>query len=526
VTPITKTTVKPARLELYRLDGIVLLMSSFTSPTTRAGRREWTALAVLMIPVLLVSVDNTVLSFALPEISQSLRPGGNQLMWIVDIYALMLAGLLIAMGSLGDRIGRRRLLVVGAVGFGLASALAAFSSSPEMLIAGRALLGFFGATLMPSTLSLIRNIFEDARDRRTAIAAWASMFSGGAVLGPVVGGYLLEHFWWGSVFLLNVPMIIVFVPLALATIPESRDPQPGPFDPISVGLSLVAMVPLVFAIKHGAGHGLDDTTLASLALGLVAGWLFVRRQQRSASPMLDLTLFRNPVFSGALAANALSLMALAGFLFFGAQLLQLVLGLSPLESALVLVPGSIATMVAGFAAVRVVEHIPPRTLVPLSFVLSASGYALAAFTGHPTVVSVMVAFTILGIGIGLAETITNDLILSSVPPQKAGAASAISETAYEIGAVLGTAVLGSVLTATFRSHLTIPSVARYGENENAFETLGSTMQFAERFGDPVQGWIEASAASAFDLGVQFTAGAAIFVALAAALVSRRTLRRG
>lgn len=499
-------------------------MAIYTSSTNRAGRREWTALTVLMLPVLLVSVDNTVLSFALPEISRDLRPTGNQLMWIVDLYALMLAGLLIAMGSLGDRIGRRRMLVWGSVGFGVASVMAAFSTTPEMLIAGRALLGFFGASLMPSTLSLIRNIFEDARDRRTAIAAWAAMFSGGAVLGPVMGGYLLEHFWWGSVFLINVPLILLFVPSALAVIPESRDPEPGPFDPVSIVLSLAAMVPLVFAIKHGASAGLDDTTLAALALGLGSGWLFIRRQQRSVSPMLDLTLFRNPVFSGALVANALSLMALAGFLFFGAQLLQLVLGLSPLESALVLVPGSVATMVAGFGAVRLVDRVPPRILVPLSFMLSASGYAIAAFTGHPTVVSVALAFTILGIGIGFAETITNDLILSSVPPQKAGAASAISETAYEIGAVLGTAVLGSVLTATFRSNLTVPSVARFGEQENAFETLGSTMEFAERFSTPVQHWIHASATEAFDLGVQLTAGAAIFVALGAAWVSRRTLR--
>ncbi len=519
------TAVIATNLELYRLVGTVGLMAIHTPSTHRAGRREWTALAVLMLPVLLVSVDNTVLSFALPEISRELRPTGNQLMWIVDLYALMLAGLLIAMGSLGDRIGRRRMLVGGSIGFGVASVLAAFATSPEMLIAGRALLGFFGASLMPSTLSLIRNIFIDARDRRTAIAAWAAMFSGGAVLGPVMGGYLLEHFWWGSVFLINVPIIVLFVPSALATLPESRDPEPGPFDPLSIVLSLAAMVPLVFAIKHGASAGLDDTTLAALALGIGAGWLFLRRQHRSASPMLDLTLFRNPVFSGALAANALSLMALAGFLYFGAQLLQLVLGLSPLESALVLVPGSVATMVAGFAAVRIVERIPPRTLVPMSFALSASGYALAAFTGHPTVVSVAVAFTILGIGIGLAETITNDLILSSVPPQKAGAASAISETAYEVGAVLGTAVLGSVLTTTFRSHLSIPEAASHGVRENAFETLGSTMSFAEQFPTAVREAIEASAASAFDLGVQFTAGAAIFVALGAAWVSRRALRK-
>lgn len=494
------------------------------SVITRAGRREWFALAVLMLPVLLVSVDNTVLSFALPEISRELRPSGAQLMWIVDLYALMLAGLLIAMGSLGDRVGRRRLLVIGSIGFGLASAFAAFSTSAEMLIAGRALLGFFGATLMPSTLSLIRNIFNHDRDRRIAIATWAAMFSGGAALGPIVGGYLLEHFWWGSVFLINVPLILLFVPAALLLVPESRDPHPGPFDPVSIVLSLAAMVPLVYAIKHGASAGLDQATVAALVVGLGAGWLFVRRQRRLESPMLDVSLFANPVFSGALVANALSLMALAGFLYFGAQLLQLVLGLSPMESAFVLVPGLLATIVAGFAAVRAVEVVGPRTLVPLSFGLSASGYAVAAFTGHPTVWSVAIAFTVLGIGIGLAETITNDLILSSVPPQKAGAASAISETAYEVGAVLGTAVLGSVLTATFRSHLTIPAVAKFGEQENAFETLGSTLQFAEQFTAPVQGWITDSATAAFDLGVQYTAGAAIVVALTAAFVSFRALR--
>ncbi len=490
----------------------------------RAGQREWIALGVLMLPVLLVSVDNTVLSFALPEISQVLRPTGNQLMWIVDIYALMLAGLLISMGSLGDRIGRRRLLVIGSIGFGFASALAAFSTSAEMLIFARALLGFFGATLMPSTLSLIRNIFINDHDRRLAIATWAAMFSGGAVLGPVIGGYLLEHFWWGSVFLINVPVILVFIPAALWALPESRDPNPGRFDPLSIVLSLTAMVPMVFAIKHIASHGLDDLAWACLALGIGSGWVFVRRQRTSVSPMLDLSLFKNPVFSGALIANALSLMGLAGFLYFGAQLLQLVIGLSPLESALVLVPGLLTTMVAGFVAVRLVEKVRVHVLVPASFMLSALGYAMAAFTGHPTVASVAIAFTVLGLGIGLAETITNDLVLSSVPPQKAGAASAISETAYEIGSVLGTAVLGSVLTATFRQNLTIPAVAKFGESQNAFETLGSTLAFAEEFTTPVQGWIYDSAAAAFDLGVQYTAGAAIFVAATAAFVSWRTLR--
>lgn len=490
----------------------------------RAGRRQWFALAVLMIPVLLVSVDNTVLSFALPSISSSLRPTGTQLLWIVDLYALVLAGLLVAMGSLGDRIGRRRLLVIGAVGFGAASLVAASASSPEMLIAARGLLGFFGATLMPSTLSLIRNVFLHDRDRRVAIATWAAMFSGGAALGPIVGGWLLEHYTWHSVFLINVPLIVLFVPLALLMLPESRDPHPGPLDPISIGLSMLTMVPAVYAIKHGMSAGLDAVTVGSVALAVVAGVAFVRRQRRSRSPMLDVTLFRSPVFSGAIVANLLSLMGMAGFLFFGAQLLQLVLGLAPLTSALVLVPGLVITIGAGFLAVRLVERIPVRALVAGSFVASAAGYAIAAFVGAPTVTSIMLAFSVLGLGIGMAETLTNDLILASVPPAKAGAASAISETAYEVGSVLGTALLGSILTATYRSHLVVPQSVADAEGSGSFETLGSTLETSQAYGSAGQA-LRDSAIHAFDLGVQLTAGTAILVALAAALVSWRALRK-
>lgn len=232
-------------------------MFTTQTPHVRAGRREWLGLAVLMIPVLLISIDNTVLGFALPAISTGLHPTGTQLLWIVDIYALMLAGLLVAMGSIGDRFGRRLLLVIGATGFGLASLLAAFSTSAEMLIVARALLGVFGATLMPSTLSLIRNIFLDPRDRRIAIATWAALFGGGAALGPVVGGVLLEHFHWSSIFFINLPLIALFIPAALLLLPESRDPNPGRIDPLSIVLSMLTLTPLVFAIKHGMSDGLD-----------------------------------------------------------------------------------------------------------------------------------------------------------------------------------------------------------------------------------------------------------------------------
>ena len=495
-----------------------------TPEIRRAGAREWAALAVLMLPVLMVSVDNTVLSFALPSISVDLRPSGTQLLWIVDVYAIMLAGLLIAMGSIGDRVGRRRLLLVGSIGFGAASLLAAYSSSPEMLLSARAMLGFFGAMLMPSTLSIIRNVFVAQQDRRIAIATWAAMFSGGAALGPILGGWLLAHFSWHSVFWINIPIVLALLPLALVLLPESRNPNPGPLDVPSIGLSLLTMFPLVYAIKHGVKAGLDDATLIAVATAVLAGWALIHRLRVSAHPMIDLALFRNRVFSGAIVANLLSLMALTGFLFLGAQLLQLVLGLSPMNAALVLLPGLVVTVVAGFVAVRLMQRFPVHILVAGSFAASAVGYAVMALIGSPTALSVGLAFALMGVGIGLAETITNDLMLSAVPPSRAGAAAAISETAYEIGAVLGTAVLGTTLTAVYREQLTVPAVMQWGEENGSFETLGGTMEFASRYPNELGDQVIASAHHAFDLGVQTTSALAIAIALGAAVISWRTLK--
>ncbi|MEO6472477.1 MAG: MFS transporter [Aeromicrobium sp.] len=490
----------------------------------RAGAREWIALAVLMIPVLLTSVDNTVLSFALPQVSIALKPSGTQLLWLVDIYPLILAGLLVAMGSLGDRLGRRRMLVIGAIGFGVASVCAAYSPSAEALIASRVLLGVFGATLMPSTLSLIRNIFTNRNDRRLAIATWAAMFSGGAALGPIVGGWLLEHFWWGSVFFINVPLIILFLALAYVFLPESKDPSPGRVDLASIALSLTTMLPIVLGIKELAAHGLSDLAMTAFGVGIMSAFAFVRRQARLTSPMLDLSLFGNRVFNGAIVSNLLSLMGFAGFVFFAAQFLQLVAGLSPFDAAMTLLPGLIVTVAAGFLAVRLVRIVPAYKLVSASFVMSALGYAIAAFVGTPSVLSVMIAFSVLGMGIGLAETLTNDIMLTSVGSHKAGAASAISETAYEIGAVLGTAVLGSILTATYRSHLLVPEAIGGGKGQPEFETLGGTLQAAAQYPNFVGEYLVRSAHAAFDLGIQRSSAVAILIALAAAVLSYRTLR--
>lgn len=492
-------------------------MFTTQTPQLRAGRREWAGLAVLMIPVLLISIDNTVLGFAIPAISTGLHPTGTQLLWIVDIYALMLAGLLVAMGSIGDRVGRRKLLVIGAFGFGLASLLAAFSTSAEMLIASRALLGIFGATLMPSTLSLIRNIFLNDKDRRVAIATWAAMFSGGAALGPIVGGILLEHFHWSAIFFINLPLIAIFIPAAIVLLPESRDPNPGRIDPLSIVLSMLMLTPLVFAIKHVMADGLDLVFWASIIVASAAGTGFVLRQLVSSNPMLDVRLFTNKVFTSAVLSNLLSVMGLAGFLYFGTQLLQLVLGLSPLEAALVLVPGLATSIAAGYTAVPIIARLQPRVVVPCALVLNAIGLGIIAFSPEHSVAGMVISFLILGMGIGTAEVITNDLILAAVPARKAGAASAISETAYEFGSVMGTTVLGGLSTMVYGSHLqsTLGDKASGPE----FETLGSALEHATAQGGRLGDQIAEAAVASFDIGVQWAAGAAVVLVIIAAILT-------
>lgn len=491
-----------------------------------AARNPWAVLAVLMLPVLLVSVDNTVLSFAVPAITSALDATGSQMLWIVDAYPLMLAGLLVSMGALGDRIGRRRLLLVGATGFAAVSVVAAWAPSASALIAARAVLGIFGATLMPSTLSLLRNVFVDRAQRRLAIAVWAAGFAAGGALGPIVGGALLTHFWWGSIFLLNVPVLLVLLPLARWIVPESRDPRPGPLDPPSIVLSLATMLPLVHAIISAGEHGLTATTALGAGLSLTAGWAFVHRQRRLVSPLLDVRLFTRATFSGAVAANLLSVLGFSGLLVVVSQFLQLVLGLSPMAAGVALLPGLVASVVAGLLAVRLVRWVRPGTLIGGSFLLAAAGYAIAAqVSDHPTVALVTVAFVVMALGVGLAETLTNDQIVTAVPPEKAGAASAVSETAYELGTTLGVALLGAVLNATYRAHLVPPDQITGADRASAGQTLAGATTVAERL-DPATGdQLLSSARDAFDLGMQRAALVGFLVAIAAAVVSFVTLRR-
>ncbi|MER5771528.1 MFS transporter [Streptomyces sp. NPDC001985] len=453
--------------------------------TVRAPGR-WLALAVLVFAVLLVAVDATVLGLATPYLSEDLKPSGTQLLWIGDVYSFVIAGLLISMGSLGDRIGRKKLLLVGAVAFGAVSVLNAYATSPEAMIVARALLGVAGATLMPSTLALIRNLFHDPKERSIAVGIWGAAASAGAAVGPVVGGVLLEHFWWGSVFLINLPVMAVLVVVGIKLLPESRNPDPGPWDLISVALSLIGMVSVVYAIKELAVHGAGLGVAASAVIGIGALVWFVRRQLTLPSPLLNVRLFHNRGFSGAVLADLLTILGLSGLVFFLSQFLQLVQGRSPLEAGLIELPAAVGAVISGLLAGYLARRASVRSAV--SGGLTAVGLALGScvlLTADTAPLAMGLALFLGGLGAGLAFTVTADVILSSVPKEQAGAASAVSETAYELGAALGIALLGSVVTGVYRG-FTVPEGVPAGTADAARDSLGGAADAAQSL-PPEQG---------------------------------------
>ncbi|MGE2715485.1 MFS transporter [Mycolicibacterium litorale] len=419
--------------------------------------RRWLALSVLTLAVLLIGIDGTVLALATPFISSDLHTSGTELLWIGDIYSFVLASLLITMGSLGDRIGHRKLLLCGATGFAVISVVTAYAPTAETLIGARALLGVAGATLAPATLALIRGIFTDARQRSLAVGVWASAFSAGAALGPVVGGVLLEHFWWGSVFLINAPVMVVLLIGGLTLLPEHRNPEPGPWDLPSVGLSMLGILAVVYAIKETATHGVQLGAVAAALTGVAALTAFVRRQLRLPSPLIDVRLFANRAFSGVVAANLLSVLGLSGLVFFLSQYFQLVQGYSPLRAGLAELPAAVTATVFGVLAGFAVRRWTSRAVLTTG--LALVGVAMATLTTiHPgsPYPQLGLALFVVGVGLGLAFTVASDLILASVPRERAGAAAAVSETAYELGMALGIAVIGSIVTGVYRS-LTVPA---------------------------------------------------------------------
>lgn len=483
----------------------------------RPGR--WIALAVLVLAVLLVAVDATVLGLATPFLSEDLKPTGTQLLWIGDVYSFVIAGLLVSMGSLGDRIGRKKLLLTGAVAFGAVSVLNAYATTPELMILARALLGVAGATLMPSTLALIRNLFHDPRERSIAIGIWGAMASAGAAVGPVVGGFLLEHFWWGSVFLINLPVMAVLVVVGIKLIPESKNPAGGPWDLASVGLSLIGMIAVVYSIKELASHGATWDAGASAVVGVCALTWFVRRQLRLPAPLLDMHLFRHRGFSGAVLADLLTILGLSGLVFFLSQYLQLVQGRRPLEAGLAELPAAVGAVTAGLIAGVVARRLSVRAVV--SGGLAAIGLALAALTGisqttgYPLLGAILL---VVGIGAGFAFTVTADVILSSVPKEQAGSASAVSETAYELGAALGIALLGSIVTGVYRGFSTPAGVPDHVASA-AHESLGGAAEAVTELPPQSGAALMSAAQEAFVEGLRLAAGIGAAVLLATAVAT-------
>lgn len=494
------------------------------SAQPRATAKDWAALVVLAFAVLLIAVDGTVLDLALPFISGDLEPTSNQLLWIIDVYSFVLAGLLITMGTLGDRVGRRRLLMIGALGFGLASVLAAWAPTAELLIAARVMQAVSGATLMPATLGLIRTIFADPRQRTMAIGVWGAMAGGGAAAGPLIGGWLLEHFWWGSVFLVNIPVLAVLLAAGPILIPESKDPDPGRFDLPSMLLSMLTMLPLVYAVKEIVVHGIDATLMSIAAIGVFAGAAFVRRQRRMENPMIDLALFGKRRFSTAVITNLLSVFALSGLLFFGSQYLQLVLGYSALDAGLLMLPGMVMSAVTALAAAWLIRRWSIGSVLAAGLVTASIGAAVMVGLGVHSGPSLFVfGFFLAGAGIGFALTLTSDLVVSSVEPERAGAASAVSETAYELGLALGVAVLGSVVMAVFRSGV---NTSMLGDRaaEAAQGTLGAAMAEAQNLSGSAAALLRESASSAFVDGMHIGAGITALVLLGTAALVLRMLR--
>ncbi|MET7760925.1 MFS transporter [Streptomyces sp. NPDC005393] len=496
---------------------------------TRAGRKEWTAFVVLMLPLLLVSMDVSVLYFAVPAISRELHPSSTQQLWIFDIYAFALAGLLITMGALGDRFGRRKLLMCGAVAFGAASVAAAYAQSAEMLIAARAVLGIGGATLMPSTMALVRNMFRDERQRGQAIAIWSSAMAGGVALGSVMSGVMLNHFWWGSVFLINVPAMVLLLLLAPILVPEFKDPKPGGFDVLSVPLSMGAVLPVIYGLKKmAADNGFSLPPALSIVAGLAIGAVFVHRQLTRRDAVISPELFHNRGFGPSIAINSLATFAMMGSAYFTTQYLQSVLGKGPLEAALWSLVPSVCVGFAGPIASVLVQRGANRAYVISSgFLIGAIGYGVLALADTDALWTVLIGAAVLASGLVMVIALVTDMAIGTVPPKQAGSAAALLETGQEFGGAMGMAVLGSVGTAVYRSDVkdSVPDGLPADALDAVRETLGTAIAVAGQLKGRTGAQVLGAAREAFTNGMQLACVVGAAVLVAAAVLASVTLRR-
>ncbi|TWT28710.1 MFS transporter [Corynebacterium canis] len=487
--------------------------SSKPSPTTsNSYPQRWWGLTVLCVAVAVLAIDTTVLNFAIPAINSSLQPSATQTLWIVDVYAFVLAALLVTMGTLGDRIGRRRVLLIGAACFGVASVIAGVSTSAEMLIAGRALQGAAGATLMPSTLSLIRTMFQNPGERGRAISIWVSVYSMGAAAGPLLGGFLLQFFHWGAVFFINVPLVIVMILGGVKYLPSSRSAEPQPFDLTGAMLSILALFSLVYAVKVIPVEGPSLIGLATGLVAVVAGFLLLRHLRLASHPLIDISLMSNPVYATMVTVNGLSMFLYVGVLFYLSQYLQVVLGFPAITAGALMVPGLLMSMLAALVTGRVMSRYPARTLLIIALSITVVASCLLGLDAYGALEHsafwLAFAFAVFGTGVGMVDPVSNDYIIAAAPPDRVGAAASISETGYELGGAFGTAILGSILMAVYGSG--VP------------EAIGDSVSAAHATGDAS---LIALADAAFRNGVVASSAVAAATAIVIAIVVARFVPR-
>jgi MFS transporter, DHA2 family, multidrug resistance protein len=495
----------------------------------RATSREWIGLAVLTLAALVYAMDLTVLHLAVPRISAELRPSSAQLLWIIDIYGFLVAGLLITMGTLGDRIGRRKLLLGGAVGFALASCLAAFSQSAEMLIASRAVMGIAGATIAPSTLSLIFTMFLDPKQRSTAIGFWIAAYSAGGAIGPVLGGLLLEFFWWGSVFLIGVPVMGLLLILGPRTLPEYKDPNAGRLHLTSAAMSLFAILAVVYGLKEIAQDGVSVVPVLAIVAGVLLGIVFVRTQLRIESPIIDVRLFRIRAFSASLGTYLLGIFVVVGYFLFIAQHLQLVLGLSPIQAALWSLPSAAGFIVGSVAAPKIIHRFRPSIIMGTGMTIAAIGTVLLLGLSReagPSLFFIVVASLVISVGLAPVITLATELIVGSAPPEQAGAATGISETSGELGGALGIAILGSIGTAVYRTEVanSLPADIPAAAADQARDTLGGALDIAQTLPEALGAALVTAAQTAFIDAIHFVAAVAAVGAVLTAIGAAIALR--
>ncbi|OKI62359.1 MFS transporter [Micromonospora sp. CB01531] len=496
------------------------------TPAPLAGRREWLGLAVLALPTLLLSVDISVLFLALPRLDADLAATSTQQLWIIDVYGFMTAGFLVTMGSLGDRIGRRRLLLIGAACFGLVSVLAAYSTSAEMLIGARALLGIAGATVMPSALALISNMFPNPKQQGMAIAVFMSCFMAGGAIGPVVGGAMLTSFWWGSVFLLAVPVMLLLLVAGPALLPEYRNPEGGRLDLVSVVLSLAAILSLIYGIKELARAGWELVPVLSLVIGLVFAAVFVRRQRTQREPLLDLRLFRHRSFSAALAIMLFGTAMMSGLSLFFTLFLQLVKGLSPLSTGLLMVISAVGMVIGAMVAPGVAQKVRPGTVLAAGLGIAAIGFLVVSRVEESASLALpIIGIAIVSLGAGAFASLGTGLVVGSVPPEKVGSASAVSETGGEFGVAFGIAVIGSVGTAIYRNLLELPAEVPAGAATSARENITGAAAAAAELPEVVGTALFDAARAAFTTALHGVAVVSATIAVGLAVVAVLALRQ-